>query len=124
MTDLGTLVQGEGYNPSMANAINDLGQVVGISGGDPGDGWAWRAFVWANGTMSSLGPSTYTASDINNSGQVAGWGYGETGQEGFVWEDGQLTSLGSGSVGGINTEGDVAGTIIGAVVWSTALSLR
>ncbi|HET7424241.1 MAG TPA: kelch repeat-containing protein [Gemmatimonadales bacterium] len=63
MRDLGTL---PGESKSGARAINDNGQVVGVSGKS--------AFVWYNGVMNSLRPlGEYTSAEaINTSGQVAG----------------------------------------------------
>jgi probable HAF family extracellular repeat protein len=63
MTDLGTL-PGDSY--SVAEAINDQGQIVGRSGSGMGE----RAFLWEDGRMTDLG--VYNAVDINNSGQIAG----------------------------------------------------
>src|SRR5947208_14826921 len=72
--DLGTL---PGDESSRATAINDAGQIVGVSGtcSDP-----THAFLWADGVMTDLGslPGTVRTypSDSNNAGQIAGAGRG------------------------------------------------
>jgi len=75
LTDLGTLTGG---NSSRANALNELGQVVGWSASSLGN----RAFLYESGAMTDLNslidPTTgwvlREASDINESGQIVGWG--------------------------------------------------
>jgi probable HAF family extracellular repeat protein len=100
---------------SHAFGINDLGQVVG-------DSWGLaagtdEAFVWSNGTMQSLGSleagESSGACDINNNGDVVGYGYVTslslstnhwTGQittnlnsvpHGFLYENGAMVDLNS-----------------------------
>jgi probable HAF family extracellular repeat protein len=76
MKDLGTLA---GDVASVASAINDAGEIVGISidpAGNP------RAIYWNNGTPVDLntqvasGSNLYLlwAADINNGGEITGWG--------------------------------------------------
>jgi probable HAF family extracellular repeat protein len=68
--DLGTPVTGN----SMANGINDRGQIVGWS--DRPDG-SFGAFLWERGTMTALESLTGNggqAEAINNRCQVAGSG--------------------------------------------------
>jgi len=77
MQDLGTL---PGDFSTFAVAINDEGQVVGQSCDQSGN---CRAFFWQGGVMTDLnalvlpGSSLYLtgASDINNRGEIAGYGY-------------------------------------------------
>jgi probable HAF family extracellular repeat protein len=77
MTDLGTL----GGNASEAHGINNFSQVVGFSDGS--------AFIWENGTMTDLNDSITPGSgwtlieayDINNAGQIVGWGINPDGEE-------------------------------------------
>src|SRR5262245_48918399 len=57
MSDLGTLGGGSSY----ALAINDAGQVTGLSSNS--------TFLWTNGVMTDLGPSN-GANDINGTGQL------------------------------------------------------
>src|SRR5947208_9424727 len=66
MADLGAR---EGYT-SRAFAISDVGQVVGTSNG--------HALLWENGTMRDLGNTN--AFDVNDEGQIVGWGLARSGQ--------------------------------------------
>ncbi len=74
--DLGTLHPGE---ISWANAINNLGEVVGQSG--------WAGFLYKNGQMYDLnqltslpaGWSLYSATGINDLGQIVGYARDESG---------------------------------------------
>ncbi|HLV80027.1 MAG TPA: hypothetical protein VKT32_07070, partial [Chthonomonadaceae bacterium] len=102
MSDLGTL---PGAHESAANAINDNGQVVGISGG--------QAFLWQNGQMTAIGAFNPTA--INNAGQVVGFIGVSTGTHAIEWQNGQLTDLGvypgdlQSQATGINNAGQIVG---------------
>ncbi len=130
MVDLGTL----GGDFSLANGINDLGQVVGESktlGGET------HAFLWDHGTMSDLGTSTETSSaqGINNQGEIVGAiSSKNTRGSAVLWKNRQRLSLadlaptGSGSTAfAINANGDVTGVssgfvsvsggVVRAVVW-------
>lgn len=82
MVKLGTL---PGHFASYAVAINDEGQAVGMSSvlGDLHPGLS-EAFIYTNGGLTSLstlpevidaGWSTIVVTDINNNGQIVGWGY-------------------------------------------------
>ena len=83
---------------SVANAINDAGQVVGQYNLD-------RPFLWQNGGFVELGSfgggnSWGYALDINNAGQVVGSSPVNNGSDGlaqhaFLWEDGVMTDLGA-----------------------------
>src|SRR5262249_5340857 len=83
MTDLGTL---PGRPTSLANAINNTGQVVGFSQ-DP-DGNNTVAVLWQNGVMANLNtlipPGSHfflqEALGINNRGQIIGTGVLPNGQ--------------------------------------------
>jgi len=121
ITDIGVLSEGP-YAYSSATAINDLGQVVGISRGATG---ASRAFLWTPGQgMVDLGDlpggtDMSGAYGINNAGTVTGGStivYSLEGTHAFRWSaQGGLVDLGAMptsyySVGvGINA----AGTIVG-----------
>ncbi len=72
----------KGYAYSHAVAINDAGQAVGMST----NGWGMNSesFIYTNGALTSLmsipevvnaGWSDIFVTDINNNGQIIGWGY-------------------------------------------------
>ncbi len=89
---LGWLGQGVGgERQSFARAINNLGQVVGESTFEPGSS---RAYRYTDGVgMENLGrfqgdPLTIVATDINDSGEVAGWAPNFSGDKGFRYRDG------------------------------------
>ncbi|MBI3000566.1 MAG: hypothetical protein HYY46_19250 [Deltaproteobacteria bacterium] len=118
---------------SNANAINDLGQVVGSSGerrpcrNRPPP----HAFLWQNGLMQDLGtlpgsvgncfsltPSS-SANGINNSGQVVGSSRSDNfGEHAFLWQNGLMQDLGPGTATAINNSGQVVGSSGGhAFLW-------
>jgi probable HAF family extracellular repeat protein len=93
VTDLGTLSD----RHSRAQAINEVGQVIGYSysAGSAGS----RAFVWQAGVMTelTLGGSRSSATAINEAGQIIGYSYlwGDAGSHAFVWQAGVMTDLGT-----------------------------
>lgn len=130
MIDLGTL----GGDFSLANGINDLGQIVGESktlGGET------HAFLWDRGTISDLGTlgETSSAHGINNQGEIVGAISSKNVRGSAVlWRNRQRLSLadlgptGSGSTAlAINANGDITGIssgfasssggVVRAVVW-------
>jgi probable HAF family extracellular repeat protein len=84
LTDLGLVV---GF-PSIADAINDLGQVVGSTQVD--------GYLYDNGAVTTLpslrgnGSSPY---NINNLTQIVGSSWTETGSHAFVITQGQIVDL-------------------------------
>ncbi len=112
ITELGTL----GGTFSDAVAINDRGQVVGVSHTASGD---LHAFFWDRGTMTDLGTLGGTfgrAVAVNARGQVAGSSLTADGPfHAFFWEAGTMTDLGtlggaSSFANAINERGQVVGS--------------
>lgn len=90
-----------GFSGSLANAINNLGEVVGGTR-------SGQAFIWNDGGLSIF--SSGTAYAINDKGQIAG----QVGRNAFLWTDLVGTNLGtlggSSSIGyGISEFGVVVG---------------
>ena len=122
----GTMID---LGPGRANAINDLGQIVGHDGSGHAFLVTPQGGVWfqdsdldgRNDFMIDLGTlddgSSSSATDINNAGQVVGY----SGSLAFLWEAGNgMTDLGSFTPVGINEAGQVAGNAAGAVLWDAA----
>jgi probable HAF family extracellular repeat protein len=112
VTDLGTL-GGQFGSDSNARAINNNGQVVGISVGSGGG----AAFLYQNGSTSEVGIHM-GANGINNSGQITGeFSNSDGDSHAFIYTNGTLTDLGSLVAGldhisygtGINDSGMVVG---------------
>lgn len=102
ITDLGTLSRS--HSGSEATAINDRGQIVGMSVSTESNfQYGGRAFIWENGEMRGLRPlggRPYSwATDINNRGQIVGSGFaiGDSGRlvkpRAVVWQDGRIRTL-------------------------------
>jgi probable HAF family extracellular repeat protein len=135
LSDLGAL---PGVNSSIPNAINANGAIAGISENgaiDPPTGFAeYDGVVWQDGQIINLGTfggNFSYAGDINDQGQVAGFGLTTTPDSfflgdlcfnnpfatqmlAFIWQGGALQNL--GTLGGpdscgywINQRGQVAG---------------
>jgi probable HAF family extracellular repeat protein len=124
MTDLGLFT---GDDDGSAQAINNLGQIVGASGRTDPETYesTYRAFIYSNGSMTPLpvpSPEAY-ASDINDAGVVVGtmraggavskfhaWLY----VDGFVTNLNALIPAGTGLhiayANGINNAGQIAAT--------------
>ncbi len=94
--DLGTL---PGDNFSVAYHVNNLGEVVGVSGNnrDPAYGHGLRAFLYREGRMIDLGTLGGVGSqafNLNDNGQVVGITYQAEGRTiAFLYSNGQMTNL-------------------------------
>jgi probable HAF family extracellular repeat protein len=93
LTEMTQLPPYPGDPDSAATAINDLGQVVGISGiceNAVGDQSATHAVLWENGrviNLGNLGAQVWnTPVSLNNHGQVIGFANNTSGNpQGFLW---------------------------------------
>ena len=113
--DLGIL---PGMSGSDASAVNNAGQVVGVS--YDSDYSAFHAFYWQSGSMTDLGvlPGDHGswARDINDAGQVVGESQSSaTNTHAILWANGSMVSLptlgGTAcSAFGINNGGQIVGT--------------
>jgi probable HAF family extracellular repeat protein len=114
---------------SIANAVNNAGQVVGVSWWDTSDGAVFHAFSWQNGVMTDLGTlggSSSSASAINDASQVTGFVTTETGlRSAFLWQGGGAHDIGASPSEGnaINESGQIAGVgrpswMYGATLWT------
>jgi probable HAF family extracellular repeat protein len=113
LTDLGTFGAAQS---AQAFDVNDLGQVVGVAGGN-------RAFLWQHGTKTDLGTlgsgSSASALGLNEAGQVVGYSARTTPPSGYhavLWSNGGIVDLTpdvpanqSASATAINEAGQVVG---------------
>lgn len=120
MTDLGTLGVFTSTDPdaiaaSSPSAINEAGQVVGLSSTGAFQFFQAHAFIWQNGVMADLGTLGTAASShavaINEAGQVVV----QRGGTAFLWQDGVSTELETpdgtrGFGAAINGAGQVVGS--------------
>jgi probable HAF family extracellular repeat protein len=106
-TDLGTL----GGDESVAEAIDDAGQVVGQSTAADGE---THAFIYSNGTMKDLGiphgGNSSTAIAVSSNGLIVGeLGVGAS-VDVAIYKNGAWTDLGPGPFpNGINNSGQIVG---------------
>ncbi len=125
MTDLGTL----GGDHSNAYSVNDSDQVVGYGTLLPTNDSPVHAFIWEDGVMSDLGTlggKTSLATAINDYGHVIGYSSTSSfGAEGFIWQNGGMTSLGAidpppGSPVGTAIPSDIndSDIVVGSSTWN------
>jgi len=137
LTDLGTL----GGNVSSANAVNNLGQVVGEALNTIPDIYTSNfnnffilgatqvhAFRWTKSQgmkdLGTLGGTDSAAFYINERGQIAGWSFTDTTvnsttgtptQDPFFWENGKMLDLGNlGGTSGVANALNNLGEVVGA----------
>ncbi|WP_422774486.1 hypothetical protein ACN28C_17495 [Plantactinospora sp. WMMC1484] len=104
---------------SVANAVNDHGQVVGAAATPDGP---LHGFVWMDGVLRDLGTlggngESTVAHDINDRGEVVGMSPTADGEmRAFLWRDGDMRDLGAlgrdlSVAYGVNGVGQVVGTL-------------
>lgn len=106
---------------SVANGINDAGQVVGHSFDADG---RRRAFLWQDGVMADLGTlggANATAFAINNRSQVTGWADAVGGTVPFLWQGGAMSFvaidfLNANASAAFGTDINDAGQIVGMYI--------
>jgi len=119
ITDLGTLPDDD---TSIGTALNDAGQVVGVSWLNESVGFSVHAFLYSDGVMTNLGTlggRDTRATGINNAGQIVGLSDLKNTHHAFLYSDGTMTDLnelidpGSGWIlydaNGINDAGQIVG---------------
>lgn len=91
MTDLGTLGGGD-Y--SSAQGINAAGDIVGTA---LDASTIYHAFLYSGGVMHDIGTlgGGAWANDVNDHGQVVGWGFNGTEQHGFLYAGATMVDLNS-----------------------------
>ncbi len=129
ITDLGVL----GGDRSIANGINDAGDVVGESTNGELDGntQIYRAFLHRNGAMidlGALGGDNSVAYDINNRGQVVGMAEFDPDRSSrwhaFLYEDGVMRDLGSLMVNSYARSINEHGVVVGEMTDASQLNDR
>ncbi|MCC7165074.1 MAG: DUF3466 family protein [Anaerolineae bacterium] len=125
MQPLGTF----GGPQSVAEAINNFGQVVG-SAEITGPPARYHAFLWQNGAMQDLGTlggAQSSALDINDVGEIVGQAStaSPTQSHAFLWQNGTMQDLGGGdssSAQAINNARQVVGVSDGrAFLWENGV---
>ncbi len=124
LTEMTQLPPYPGDPDSAATAINDLGQVIGISGiceNAVGDQSATHALLWENGqpiNLGNLGAQAWnTPISLNNHGQIVGFANNTSNNsQGFLWTKAKgmqpLPFIGNDNAGAaydINEEGQIVG---------------
>jgi len=116
ITDLGTL---PGTSKSVAYALNNLGQAVGVSSNPTAD----IATLFSNGAitnLNTLGADVSVATSIGGSGQVVGYNFFDSSpnpvSRAFLYSNGNMTDISSDTLfpsgtraNGINSSGVVVG---------------
>ncbi len=132
---------GASGNGSTAIAINNEGEIVGVSSGfATNGGGVVRAVIWQNGAIrdiGTLGGLHSTANALNSDGQVVGWAeLADQTTAAFIWRDRAMRELailpnglvapGNGTqANAINGRGQVVGSALNskgesrAVLWES-----
>ena len=108
---------GSGFPPTLANGINNTGEIVGENGTSFGD-----ATYWKNGVATKLAelpdPFSSSANGVNDLGQIVGWSNTQDlGTHAVMWaKDGTISDLGtlSGDIYSSATKINLFGVVIGS----------
>ena len=106
----GNTIFWDGTQYCQAARINCSGQAVGYSYDSKND--LTSAILWQDGKMNylpTLGENYNRAYDINNNGDIVGYSSKNGRNRAVIWENGNITDLGSGISFGINNNGQVVG---------------
>jgi probable HAF family extracellular repeat protein len=110
-----------GSSVSLANAINESGEIAGWNSYNSNSNFDPQAFLYSNGSMQNLNspslfPSGTEAYGINNAGEVVGVGYlSPSNFHAFLYSGGKMKDLGpsgafQATAYAINTSGQIVGT--------------
>jgi probable HAF family extracellular repeat protein len=110
-----------GSSVSLANAINDSGEIAGWNSYNSNPNFDPQAFLYSNGSMQNINSPSLFASGteaygINNAGEVVGTGYLSASTfHAFLYSGGKMKDIGpsgafQASAYAINTSGQIVGT--------------
>jgi probable HAF family extracellular repeat protein len=108
ITPLGTLNNTQSYTYSVANGINNAGQIVGWEYSESNGTISTHGFLWMNGQMRAIGSSSVVPNAINDNGWIVGYKFTPP-FEAVLYIYGLTIKLGLGEAVSINNGGTVVG---------------
>jgi probable HAF family extracellular repeat protein len=108
VTPLNIIPVGNELNYSIANSINNAGQVVGGSYSESNGTYSAHGFLWINGKTYTIGPSGFVPRCINDNGWIVGYNF-TSHFEAVLYVYGLTIQLGEGEAVSINNGGTVVG---------------